>query len=283
MIELREVGHRVGDVRILDDVSVRFRRNQLNVILGPNGAGKSTLMRIAAGLAQPTTGEVRYDDRLLSTFGAEELARTRAVLSQHVEMAFPLPAIDVVMMGRYPHYGRIPSPRDREIVHQALELVEMVHKRDQLYPTLSGGERQKVQLARVLAQIWPFDARGASEHRYLFLDEPTSSLDIHYQLHLLDAARGLLAHDCTGVAILHDLNLALSHGDHLVLLDGGRVVLEVERGGEVPGEVLERVFRVSARKAGAQDSMWKFGLPDREDHESSTRKNLIGRIKSDPP
>jgi iron complex transport system ATP-binding protein len=263
MIVLHDVSYRVDDVRILDDVSVSFLPGRFNVILGPNGAGKSTLLRLAAGLTRPTRGEVRYGERSVTSLGAEELARRRAVLSQHVELAFPLPAIDVVMMGRYPHYGRVPSAHDREIVREALELVGMTHKRDQSYPTLSGGERQKVQLARVLAQIWPHAERAAGEHRYLFLDEPTSSLDIHYQLHLLDAARGLLAHDCTVVAILHDLNVAFSYGDHFVLLEEGRVALEVGRAEEIPVEVIERVFRVRARQVVDpvdRDALWRFRL-----------------------
>jgi iron complex transport system ATP-binding protein len=261
MVELRGVSYGVGDVRILDDVSVRFRAGRFNVILGPNGAGKSTLLRLATGLARPTSGSVRYDERPVASFGAGELARVRAVLSQHVELAFPLPAGDVVMMGRYPHYGRVPTARDRTIVRQALELVGMADKRDQPYPTLSGGEQQKVQLARVLAQIWPYDDRTPGERRYLFLDEPTSSLDVHYQLHLLDAARGLLAHDCTVVAILHDLNVAFSYGDHFVLLEEGRVALEAERAEDIPAEVLERVFRVRARRVvDAEEGgvLWRF-------------------------
>jgi iron complex transport system ATP-binding protein len=190
-----------------------------------------------------------------------DVPQRRAVLSQHVELAFPLPAGDVVMMGRYPYYGRAPSARDREIVRQALELVGMIHQREQSYATLSGGEQRKVQLARVLAQIWPYDDRAPRHHRYLYLDEPTGGLDVHYQLHLLDAARGLLAHDCTVVAILHDLNVAFSYGDHFVLLEAGRVALEAEWAEDVPAEVLERVFRVRARRVVDPEErgvLWRF-------------------------
>ena len=111
-----------------------------------------------------------------------------------------------------------------------------------------------MQLARVLAQIWTDDAdtRG-SQSRFLFLDEPTSSLDVHYQLHLLDVARGLLEGRCTVVAILHDLNVAFRYGDHFVLLDGGRVAWNGERADEIPLPVLERVFRVKARRIGGAD------------------------------
>ena len=263
MIELRGVGHRAGGVRILDDVTATFRRGRLNVLVGPNGAGKSTLLRIVARLASPATGEVLYDGRPVASFGANELARTRALLSQRVELAFPLPVQDVVLMGRYPHYDQLATARDHDIVTRALELVEMTHKREQSYPTLSGGEQQKVQLARVIAQIWPYEERRPGDHRWLFLDEPTSSLDVHYQLHLLEAATALLAHDCTVVASLHDLNVAFAYGGHFVVLDRGRVALEAERAEEIPEELIERVFRVRARRVrdpGEGGPVWRFTL-----------------------
>jgi iron complex transport system ATP-binding protein len=120
-----------------------------------------------------------------------------------------------------------------------------------------------VQLARVLAQIAADDASGgaARVHRYLFLDEPTTSLDVHHQLHLLDIVRGLLQHDCTIVAILHDLNVAFAHGDRFLLLDGGRVAREYEHAADVDESDIERVFRVRARRvqAGGVD-LWRFSL-----------------------
>lgn len=263
MVDLRGIGYRVGDVAILDDVTVRFQPGRFNVILGPNGAGKSTLLRIAAGLLRPSAGEVLYDGVRVESIGDERLARRRAMLSQHIELAFPLSAEDVVLMGRYPHYGRAPRAIDREIVRHTLALVEMTAKAGQAYDTLSGGERQKVQLARVLAQIWR-DADGvdpANEGRVLFLDEPTSNLDVHYQLWLLDLARDLLAHDCTVVAILHDLNVALEYGQHFLLLNAGRVAVEAERPDDITPEIVETVFRVRARRVAgtpSEPSYWRF-------------------------
>src|SRR5690242_14953256 len=139
-IELRDVTYRVGKALIVDRMSVRFRPAAFNVILGPNGAGKSTLLRLATGLAKPTRGAVFYGEQPIGSFDASVLARTRAVLSQHVELAFPLPAADVVMMGRYPHYDRVPTSHDRDVVRRALEMVGMTEKSGQAYPTLSGGE-----------------------------------------------------------------------------------------------------------------------------------------------
>jgi iron complex transport system ATP-binding protein len=264
LVELRDVTYRAGGTLILDNVNVRFRPGAFNVVLGPNGAGKSTLLRLATGLAAPTQGSVWYGETRVDAVDAPSLARMRAVLSQHVELAFPLPAADVVMMGRYPHYERVPTPRDRDIVRRALEIVGMTDKRDQAYPTMSGGEQQKIQLARVLAQIWNYDPptdKDPRPHRYLFLDEPTSSLDVHYQIHLLDVARSLLDYNCTIVAILHDLNVALEYGQHFVLLERGRVALAVDDASAISGEDLERIFQVRARRIddGAR-GFWRFFL-----------------------
>ncbi len=261
MVELRDIAFRVGAVGILEDVSLAFRRGAFNVVLGPNGAGKSTLLRVATGLLPPTAGRVLYDGEPIDAIAPEALARRRAVLSQHVELAFPLPARDVAMMGRYPHYGRAPSARDRAIVDRALEIVGIGAHADQEYPTLSGGERQKVQLARVLAQIWNYDA--PSGHKLLFLDEPTTSLDVHYQIHLLDVAHDLTRHDCTVVAILHDINVALQYGDAFFVLNGGRLVRQADNAGEIDAELIERVFRVRAHRiVDPEDgqTVWRFGL-----------------------
>lgn len=253
--------YRAGDTIILNDVDVRFRQNRFNVILGPNGAGKSTLLKIATGLIRPSVGEVLYDAEPISALTAASLARKRAVLSQHVELVFPLAAADVVLMGRYPHYGRTPGLRDRDIVDRALELVGMTPKGDQQYSTLSGGERQKVQLARVLAQIW--NDPGATEQKYLFLDEPTTSLDVHYQIHLLDTARGLLDTNCTVIAVLHDINTALHYGDSFFIMEDGRIALDTDRRDDITASLIERVFRVRARRVpdGIEgDGVWRFNL-----------------------
>jgi iron complex transport system ATP-binding protein len=264
-VELREVSFRAGGALILDRVSVEFEPGKLNVILGPNGAGKSTLLKIATGLAHPTGGDVRYDGESIAGLAAEPLARRRAVLSQHVELAFALPVADVVLMGRYPHYGRVPTGRDLEIVERALEIVGMEEKREQPYPTLSGGEQQKVHLARVLAQIWSDDltSNSAGAQRYLFLDEPTSGLDVHYQLHILTVVRGLLSPGFTVIAVLHDLNMAFEYGDHFVLLEHGTVAVNTSDSRAIPAQVLERVFRVRARHLRPGDQgggLWRFEL-----------------------
>lgn len=261
MAEFRGVHYRAGRALILDGISLRFRPHRFNVVLGPNGAGKSTLLKLAAGLLRPSVGEITYGHHPVAAFATGALARKRAVLSQHVELPFPLEVEQVVQMGRYPHYAHTPSMRDREIVRRALDLMGMTEKSSRSYPTLSAGEQQKVQMARVLAQIWNDD--GPREQRYLFLDEPTTSLDVRYQIHLLDVARDLLGRDCTVVAILHDLNLALQYGDSFFVLDRGRLALEADGAENVPTELIERVFRVTAHHvvdATTGHRIWRFAL-----------------------
>ena len=265
MIELTDVSYQVRDRTILHGTSLRLRPGRFHVILGPNGAGKSTLLRIASGLLTPTAGGVRYDGRPVHGMDRNALARTRAVLSQHVTLPFPLPVEDVAMMGRYPHFGRVPSLHDRAIVTQALTLVGMEKQRAQSYPTLSGGEQQKVQMARVLAQLWHDDARPTDAgHRLLFLDEPTSSLDVRYQLHLLDVARNLLSNGHTTiVAVLHDLNMALRYGDEFIIVEDGHIALQADDPTAVDASLLERVFHVRAHRVSdpvSGDSLWRFEI-----------------------
>jgi iron complex transport system ATP-binding protein len=259
MVELSHVSYRIGDATLLNDVTVSFHRNKFNVIVGPNGAGKSTLMRIASGLTSPTSGSVKYSGEDVSSIGNEALARKRAVLSQNVSLAFALTVEEVVLIGRFPHYGATPTRADREIVSKALDEVGISERRKQAYPTLSGGEKQKVQLARVLAQIWAGDT--AEKQRVLFLDEPVTGLDVHYQIHILDSAKGMLGSDCTVIAVLHDLNLAFDYADSVFIIDHGSVVLETADAHGVPASVIEGVFDVSAEQVIVPDDgsrLWRF-------------------------
>jgi len=261
MVDIRGVEYRADRTVILNGVNARLERGAFNVILGPNGAGKSTLLKIATGLLRPTAGDVRYGDQLLTTIAPHTLARFRAVLSQRVDLAFPLTVHDVVLMGRYPHYGRVPSSVDRGIVDRSVDLVGLSAKREQSYPTLSSGEQQKAQLARVLAQIWNYD--DPSEHKYLFLDEPTTSLDIHYQIQILDLARDLLRYNCTVIAILHDLNVASEYAGHFIVLDRGSVACEADRAEDLSAELIERVFAIRTYRvpdATTGRFVWRFRL-----------------------
>lgn len=243
-IVLDQVSWSAGGTPIVAPTSFVFAPDKVNVILGPNGAGKSTLMKIAAGRLKPTSGRVLLDDRDIFAIGAKELALRRAFLSQHVEIDFAITVEEVVLMGRYPHFARAPGHEDRRIVDAALELVGMSARRRQIYPTLSGGEQQRVQLARVLAQVWDDTATPAP--RTIFLDEPVASLDIHHQLQILDLIRTLPARRCTIVVTLHDLNLAFDYGDRFVFLRDGQVQAIADDSVDISPNLIRQVFDVSA-------------------------------------
>jgi iron complex transport system ATP-binding protein len=255
-VELHAVSFAVGTTQLLRDVSLCFLENGINVILGPNGAGKSTLMRIAAGRQTPTTGRATYQGRNVQEIEPRALALRRAFLSQRITIDFAITVEEVVRMGRYPHFNRVPRARDQQVVEEALALVGMTSRRRQPYPTLSGGEQQKVQLARVLAQIW--SDGGDAPHRILFLDEPITGLDIHYQLHIMDIAREFLRRNCTIVTTLHDLNIAADYGDRFFLMHRGTLAHVAEERHGLAGEVIERVFDVKVSRLADEAGRTSF-------------------------
>jgi len=221
MVEIRNIFYEVDDKTLLRDVSDIFLPGKLNLIIGPNGAGKSTLIRIISRQLQAESGVVTMNGKNLKDYDTNELARFRAVLSQHTELAFPMPVYEVVMMGRYPHFGGKPSARDKDACEAAMKLFDVTQFADRNYQTLSGGEQQRVQFARVLAQLW-----YAREHecRYLLLDEPLTFLDVYYQYEFMHQLQALLGKDLCVIGVVHDLNLAARFADHLLLLHHGKVL-----------------------------------------------------------
>jgi len=209
----------VGVKQLLDQVSLEIHPGKLLALLGPNGAGKSSFLKALSGEFSQLQGTLLLNGRRWQEWPREQLAQVVGVLPQQSELAFPFSAAEVVMLGRLPHStGR---KRDGDIVQQALQQVDAWHLRDAAYPSLSGGEKQRVQLARVLTQIWDDTGLGP---RYLLLDEPTSALDLAHQHQTLELARRLADQQGIGVlAILHDLNLAATYADTIGLLAQGRL------------------------------------------------------------
>jgi iron complex transport system ATP-binding protein len=191
MLEASNITFRVGDRALISEVSLPFAPGKLHLLIGPNGAGKSTLIKVLARLLRPHVGKVEYEGADVRHASEADLAKRRAVLSQAVEVAFPLTVREVVMMGRYPHFGGRPGPADEKIVEELMESFDMAGFADRDYQTLSGGERQRVNFARVLAQLWRADSASSAAPdspsagmscRYLFLDEPLTFLDIRHQI-----------------------------------------------------------------------------------------------------
>jgi iron complex transport system ATP-binding protein len=206
--------------RLVDTVSLTLRPGEVTVVIGPNGAGKSTLMKALSGEITLTAGHVRYDGIDVSLLDPRRLAACRAVLPQASELAFPFSALEIVRMGAVAKGAIDPATEAR----RALARVGLAGFEGRPYPSLSGGEQQRVQFARALAQV-PNPVEGGRP-RALFLDEPTASLDLGHQISVLEIAARFAREGGAVLAILHDLNLAAEFADQVVVLSKGRVVAE---------------------------------------------------------
>jgi iron complex transport system ATP-binding protein len=251
VLNCRNITFRVGNKPLISDISASFAPGKLHLVVGPNGAGKSTLVKVLARLLRPQTGEVEYDGADVNQTSEAELAKHRAVLSQAIEVAFPLTVREVVMMGRYPHFGGRPGPADEKIVDAVMQHFDVTEFTDRYYQTLSGGERQRVNFARVLAQLWD-DGQSC---RYLFLDEPLTFLDIRHQIDFMKRIRAFTgAPDVVTVGVVHDLNLAARFADQIVMLDGGRMVAEGSPSEVLTTERIEQVFGVKPSLVQTEES-----------------------------
>lgn len=246
---------RRGDRALLDRVSLALAPGRVTALVGPNGAGKSTLLRILSGELAPDSGRVAFLDRQLSAWPVAALARHRAVLPQESDLAFPFRVEEVVRLGRIPHPGGGDSATDHALARAALAQVDLESFADRLYPTLSGGEKQRVHLARALAQLQPDPASSPPVARALFLDEPTASLDLAHQHSVLALARALARRENVAVfSVLHDLNLALAYADDLLALVSGRIVAAGPVSTTLTPKLVREVFGIHATLHPAQQA-----------------------------
>lgn len=239
MIELRHITVSFGDRRILDDISVDIAEGRITAVMGPNGCGKTTLLRCIDGLWQPNGGEVLIDGKPVQDYSARALAQKVAFVRQHAQTDFDFSAFETVLMGRNPYQKRLQneSQADWDIVEQCMRQTNTWHLRFSKPGQMSGGELQRVMIARALAQQTPV----------LLLDEPVSSLDIAHQLEIMR-----LLHDAkekTIVIVIHDLNLALQFCDDLLLFHEGKLVYQGAVNKGLTPENICTVYGVSAHMA----------------------------------
>lgn len=244
MLEVKNISCKVKNTYLVHEVSLQLLPGECMVVMGANGAGKSTLLKMIAGALQPSAGSVLFNGKEISTYQREQLARQRAVLSQHYHISFPVTAREVVMMGRYPWFGQAPRTIDEKIVSAAMEEMEVSALANRDYATLSGGEAQKIQMCRVLSQIHSEENNALP--RMLLLDEPVSHLDIKYQHQLLQTAKELCKQQAAVFAVLHDINLALKFADRILFMKKGRAVAEIATGNDISPALLKEVFDVDA-------------------------------------
>lgn len=261
MLQAHGIAVQRGERQILADIDLSLPAGQVIGVLGANGAGKSTLLAALAGELSPSAGRITLNGRPLSAWSVAELARCRAVLPQSPSLQFDLPVATVIGMGAYPHarHARTGTPpahhhdtaqaaiaEDQRILQRVLALADVQDLYERRYRRLSGGEQQRVHLARVLYQLL-LARQGYNEYRVLMLDEPTASLDPRHQLHLLSAVH-TLAHEenVAALVIVHDLNLAAGCCDRLLLLGQGRVAACGTPAQVLTPDTLRQVYGVEA-------------------------------------
>ena len=228
MLSADSISLKRGNKLLLDRISLTVKPGEVLSIVGPNGAGKSSLLKILCGEVTPDSGSVKMGNGCINGWTKAEMARVRAVLPQSSVLSFPFKVEEVVSMGRSPHRAYSSKQRDKQIVAQAMALVDIQYLSGRDINSLSGGERQRVHLARVLSQIWdPISNQkndDNNQQRYLLLDEPTSALDMRHQHAVFDIARRFaLEQNVAVLTIVHDLNLASQYSDQVVMLLNGQM------------------------------------------------------------
>lgn len=232
------LGYRIGSTQIIDGIDIAVASGQVAGVLGPNGAGKSTLLHLISGTMRPSSGGIRLRDEDLLALNRRARAKRVALVEQDVTTELSLKVLDVALLGRTPHRSVFApdTDDDRRIAIESLQHVGMSEFINRNFDSLSGGERQRVQLSRALVQ----------NPRLLLLDEPTNHLDIHAQLNVLALVRQLAASGVTAIAALHDLNLAATFCDHLIVMSGGRIVAQGAPREILTVELIRNVYDVGA-------------------------------------
>jgi len=217
MYSVKDVGFQYEKKWILKDISLTIKRGEILGIIGPNGAGKTTLLKILGKILQAKEGGIAWGGKLLSRIPIRAYAREVAMISQEHQMVFPYTALEVVLMGRYPYLGgwAFETEEDHTIARLAMEKMEVEGFAFRLFNELSGGEKQRVMIARALAQ----------KANVLLLDEPATFLDLRHQMGIFSILKALNRDQgMTLVMVSHDLNMASQFCHQLLLLDRGRMV-----------------------------------------------------------
>lgn len=218
VIEVDHLSVRIGHKPVLTDINLSLRAGEVTALLGPNGAGKSTLLKSLCQDVEAEAGRIKIHGKTIGNWDRRQLAKSLAVLPQHASLTFPFKVYQVVEMGLYPL--TLSQQQGQQLIGRQLAALDLSALAQRSYPTLSGGEKQRVQLARVLTQLAQSDKPAI-----LFLDEPTSALDLAQQHRVLKLAKSL-AHEqhYAVVIVLHDLNQASRYADRLIILEQGKIV-----------------------------------------------------------
>jgi iron complex transport system ATP-binding protein len=237
MLEIVDLSFHYGRVQILQGIAARVRKGRVLCIAGPNGAGKTTLIRCLTGISKPSGGRIVIDGGEVLRMTRRELATRVGYVPQHRPAGFPMTVFETVLMGRRPHIAWRPSQRDLRLTADVLRELNLDDLAMRDLDRLSGGQAQKVMLARALAQ----------DPSFLVLDEPTSSLDLCHQLEVMEMVRAVVGSGRMGAVVaMHDLNLAARFADEIMLLKEGKVFALGEPSALIGPENIREVYRVDA-------------------------------------
>ncbi|HCM47239.1 MAG TPA: heme ABC transporter ATP-binding protein [Colwellia sp.] len=249
MLSLHNATAQRGGNTLLNNVSLSVAAGECVVIVGPNGAGKSSALKALSGDLTLQSGEVHLNDTAIDQFTPLELAQRRAVLTQSYDLAFPFSVTEVVEMASFCHQEQCSKQQLADYARKAIDEVEVNHLAHKCFTTLSGGEQQRVQLARVLAQLSPALEPSIIAKQgtpYLLIDEPTSSLDLYHQYHVMSLARAAADRGAGVIIVVHDLSLAASFADKLYVLKSGKLVTSGKARDVLTSDVLRDVYNVDA-------------------------------------
>ncbi|MCJ8153818.1 heme ABC transporter ATP-binding protein [Chryseobacterium sp. SSA4.19] len=216
MIRAHQISYRHKEFHILDGIDISLEYGEFLGIVGPNGAGKSSLLSILANEVK-TEQKILFKNKSIMDWDVRELSKHKAKFSQHNSNDIPLEVKDVVMMGRYPYFDAQPKKEDHEAMNSMMYETDVFHLKEREYNTLSGGEKQRVHLSRVMAQL-----QNEIAHKLLFLDEPLNNLDVKHQYKALEIIKKFTGKTNSAVVVLHDLNLAAQYADKILLMKSGK-------------------------------------------------------------
>jgi len=239
IIELKSLSFSINEKILVDEISLDINIGDMVSVVGPNGSGKSTLVKLISSELEPSSGQILIYNKSIKLWGAKDLSKFRGVLSQSSYLSFPFSTFDIVKMGRYPFSSS--KKINDDICSSVIKLLDLDDKVSQIYTTLSGGEKQRVQLARILAQIW---SKDSYDNKLLILDEPTSFLDIKHQFSLFKLLKTLNEKGLTVIMVLHDINHALSFSQKIIMLNDSKLIEYGHIEEIINSEVLEKLFNL---------------------------------------
>lgn len=243
MLAADRASYSIAGNDLVRDVSLAVHPGEVLALLGPNGAGKTTFLKLLSGELAPSAGVVMLEGKPLAQWTKPECARVRAVMPQGGHVAFPFTAAEIVLLGRSPHVRGAEDQQDWEIALAAMALTDTDKLAPRYYDTLSGGEKQRVQLARVLSQIWDEEP---GQTRYLLLDEPVAGLDPAHQHAALKIARDFSRRQAGVLIILHDINLAAMYADQVAVFHEGELRQCGAPDQVLTGALIKEVFELDA-------------------------------------